>query len=674
MSLHVTASALEDLLAREWISVNHIGGYASSTPVGLNTRKYHGLLVAAMTPPVRRMVLLSHVEETIHAGGRSFSLSTCEYPNTIHPKGYTHLVAFASEPFPRWAYQGEGWTIQKELHMVPGRNIVCISYTLLGGTASVELDLRPMLALRGIHELMYQSNRRSEAVQIGPGQYRIDATNKTPEVFFSHDGAYESQPLWYLNNIYRRERERGYSGLEDIWTPGVVRWTLQPGRRVRFACSADPVSLEEVVAEVERLESAIDVPSLSFASDPAAAALLRAAEMFVNNSVEQPPKRSAMTTQYPWSAPSGRDALIAFAGLYLVPRKFDQAKAMLESVARELWNGLLPSCLPEDGGPAVYHGADVSLWFVHSFWQFLKYTGEDASAHPDLVEAVGKIIEAYRHGTGLGIAADTDGLLTTHLAGHPTTWMDAKAGDWVVTPRQGRPVELNALWYNAVCVASDLMRATGHVPRAEEYAMLAVSMKHAFNRRFWNEHARCCFDVVHDHGVDPSIRPNQLLAISLPHPVLTGELHSAVLNVVRSHLLTAVGLRSLSPHDPCYCGRYEGDWVTRDRAYHQGSVYPWLLGAYADATLRVRGALPAVRQQIREELMPCIDHLRGDGLGQLCELFDGEVPRRPGGAVASARSVAEVLRAYVETVLAIGPGKLEPVSPKVNDPSAQISA
>jgi predicted glycogen debranching enzyme len=657
MSLQLSQTPIDDLLEQEWLIPNRLGGYASGTAAQINTRKYHGLLVAAMNPPVRRMVLLSRVEEALRVNSSWFPLSAAEYPDTIHPRGFERVAAFDHSPFPRWAFQGEGWTLEKTLRLFPERNAVCLTYTLLGSSSPAELTLRPLFALRGIHELMYQWNGPLEANPLAPGHHRIAATSRTPELYFAHDGEFAAQSLWYLNTIYRRERERGYAGLEDVWSPGSVSWTLFPGRSVHFVCSADPIDLSLMLSELSRSDALVSVPGGSPRLDESARSLMACAAQFAPaDSLDAGARRSLLVTQYPWAPPSGRDAMIALPGLFLVPRRFAEAKALLESIAADLWNGLLPSVYPEDGSAPRYEGADVSLWFIHAVDQYLKYTSEDPAAYGTLIEAVAKILDACQHGTTLGIGTDVDGLLRAYAAGVPTTWMDAKAGDWVVTPRQGRPVEINALWYNALCVGSALMRSVGRMARAEELAMLSVSVRHAFNRRFWNEKANSCFDVVMDYGVEDAIRPNQLLAISLPHPVLLAAHHDAVLETVKNQLLTPLGLRSLAPSEAAYCGRYQGDPVSRDRAYHQGSVYPWLLGPYADALVRVHGKTQRTRDEARSTLIACIERLTADGMGNLCELFDGDVPRRPGGAIADGRSIAEVLRAYVEVVLAIPPG------------------
>ena len=707
--LDIAGMPFEALIAREWLCTNGVGGFACSTVPGLNSRKYHGLLVAAMSPPVRRMVLLSRVEEVVHYEGWPLALSCSEYPGTVYPEGYRMLRAFSAEPFPRWAYQGEGWTLQKELCLLRGRNTVCLTYTLLGGTKPITLELSPLFALRAIHELTYQWNGRllaepweggAKPQAAGGGCHHIPATNRTPEVFFAHDGAFEARANWYFNTIYRREQQRGYAGLEDLWTPGVIRQALQPGQSLHFVCSADPVpDLAQTVADCDA-QNARDAeetghrPALAGAASPTAAAvrehddaynaLRRAAEQFVTDTTAAPAavgdrqpagaeRGVAVVAHYPWSAPSGRWALVAFPGLFLVTGKFDQARSLLVSLASKLDRGLLPSEFPENGAEPLYHGADVSLWFASAVHQYLRYTGDEASARRHLFDALVKVVEAYRAGTaGLGVRVDADGLLSAAAPGLGVTWMDAKVGDWVLTPRQGRAVELNALWYNAVCVTAALAERFGRPDLSERLTLLARSVKAAFNERFWNESAGCCHDVVEDHGRDPAVRPNQLLALSLPYPVLAADRHAAVLEKVRAELLTPRGLRTLSPHDPGYQGRYAGHVVQRDRAYHGGSAFPWLLGPYITAYFRVNGRNDATRAEARKWIQPCLDYLRGDGLGQLCELFDGEAPHAPGGATASAPAVAELLRCYEEEILDRAPTAYPSGGPVALDPSAVI--
>lgn len=682
-TLDISSMDFDSLLTGEWLATNALGGFASSSIPCLNTRKYHGLLVAAMAPPVRRMVLLSRVEETIVHDGWPSHLASNEYPGAIYPDGHCLLRAFHHEPFPRWAYQGEGWTLEKSLILLRGQNTVCLTYTLLGGGRPAELVLNPLFALRGIHELMYQWNGtlRSERVKKSKQHHRLPATSRTPEVFFAHDGTFESEPAWYFNSIYRREQERGYAGLEDLWTPGAVRATLAPGRPIHFVCSTDPIDLERVL-ETVRAQRAGAGPGAGRSSAAARAlagaraskrpeaqnaeehlaALARAADQFI---VSVPQSAGDATTavlsHYPWSAPSVRQALIAFPGLFLVTGRLAEGRSWLLALAEKLQDGLLPSELPEDGGAAAYQGADVSLWFIAAAERFLSYSDESATARR-LYAIAGSIIDAYRRGTSLGIRSDADGLLESQ-AEFPTSWMDAKIGQWLVTPRQGKPVELNALWHNALRVVAELATRFGDAARAAELEQLADQVKRAFNEHFWNDIAGCCFDVITDTATDAAVRPNQLLAVSLPYPVLDASRHARLLQTVQDQLLTPTGLRTLRPADPAYQPRYQGNAPHRDRAHHNGPVQPWLLGAFVTACIRTRGGAPDARRTAADLLRPSLDRLSREGLGQLPELFDAEPPHAPGGAVAAAASVAELLRCYVEDILAPVPAPLEPADP-----------
>ncbi len=671
VNLDVSAVGLEEAMAREWLAVNGLGGYAASSIISLNTRKYHGLLVAAMASPVRRMVILSRVEETVIHGGAACPLAVNEYPGTIHPRGHQLLRAFDTHPYPRWAYQADGWTVEKSLRLLEGESTVCLSYTLLGAQRPIEFQLRPLFALRGIHELMYQWNGRLRAEAHGDDQWRIPATARTPEAFFAHDGRFHSDAYWYLATIYRREQQRGYGGLEDLWMPGVAHWTLSPGQTAHFICSTEPIDLPETLRRLADEDARSDRSGRGGVSaDPVLDDLLRAAGQFV----VRPPRKGGAGSQaggvrifggFPWAAPDIRKALIAFGGVMLVRGDFDSARTLIEGLLGHVRNGLLPSEFPEDGGTPIYRGADVSLWMINAVWQYLCYTRDDASVRRWLASLV-RIIQAHQSGTDLGIRIDEDGLLSSHLPGSPTTWMDAKAAEWAITPRYGRPVELNALWHNAVSIVARLADRYGERSTGVELAMLARRIHVGFNRRFWNEQTGCCYDVVDDRGADGAIRPNQLLAVSLPFCVLSLDRHAAVLDRIREQLLTPFGLRTLSPRDPAYEGRYAGNALLRDRAAHQGTAYPWLLGSLCSANLRVHGRGEKARREARVFLEGCLRHLRAEGLGQLPELFDGNVPHAPGGEIADAASVAEVLRAYVEDAL----DRLPPPLPSISSSGA----
>jgi predicted glycogen debranching enzyme len=660
VGLNVSSLDFDALLEREWLATNGLGGFASSTIPGLNTRKYHGLLVAALAPPGRRMVLLSRVEETVTDNGWPFALASNEYPAAIYPQGHQLLRAFAAEPYPRWGYQADEWTLEKSLRLVHGQNTVCLTYTLLAARRPVDLELRPLFALRPIHSLMYQWNGKLDAASASQGaaskqHHRVPPTVHTPEVFFAHDGRFDAHHAsWYLNTIYRRETERGYSGLEDLWNPGIVRWTLVPGQSVHFVCSTDPIDLEHTLETLNSsATTGVQHVLTTRAVETPQDVFVRAAERFI----PAPSAPAPMVSGFPWAPASGRDGLIALPGLLLVTGRFAEAKALLQSMAADLDNGLLPSEYPEDRSPPIYNGVDTSLWFIHAVWQYLRYSGDEQTAER-LLDPVLEIIESYQHGAGLGIHADQEGLISSHAPGIGTTWMDARAGDWVVTPRAGKAVEINALWYNALSAAAELCEHAGRHARAEDLLRRAATVRESFNRRFWNADCGCCFDVIDDNRLDASIRPNQLLAISLPFAVLAPEHHAAVLETVHKQLLTPLGLRTLAPGEPNYHGRYGGDVVSRDRAYHQGSAFPWLLGPWVSAYVRVLGRSQSVRSDAMNFLQPCLDHINSNGLGQLCELFDGDPPHRGGGLIASAPAVGELLRCYVEDILDHTPAQL----------------
>ena len=652
---NISNMKFEELIDREWVMANALGGYASSTLCGLNTRKYHGLLVAAMSPPVRRMVLLSHVEETVWTPHGEFALGNNEYPGTIFPRGFQFLRAFNVEPFPRWAYQGEGFTIEKSLRLLPGENTVCLSYSLLTGEKPVTLEIKVLLALRPIHELMYQWNGRL-AAEATNGLIRIGATARTPEVFFAHDGEFRAEAHWHLNTIYRREQERGYSGLEDLWKPGSFRWTLSPGQTAYLACSTEPVELGRVKSDLDRAREDLDQRTAIMSSevDDTLETLLRAAESFVVSLPGQtPPQRSVhVITQYPWSSPSGRSALVGFRGLFALPGRLEEGKWLLSGLAAGMREGLIPTEYAESGQGMTYSGADTSLWFVDAVGEYFRRT-EDETTIGELFAPVEKIIEGYQRGSAPGIFCDSDGLVGTRMAGVAASWMDAQVGGWVVTPRQGRTVELNALWYNALLTGASLASKLQKQTLAGQWEELALRVQASFNRRFWNANLECCYDVVEDHGFDASIRPNQIFAISLPHAVLAVERQRPVIQKVMDELLTPMGVRTLSPRDPAFQGRYGGNVVSRDRAQHQGSVYPWLLGPLATAYAKVWGRSEETTFRISRWIAPCLEYMATDGMGQICELFDGQSPKSGRGAVASALSTAEVLRCYMQEVLGI---------------------
>lgn len=644
---------LDAHLEREWLVTNGLGGYASSTVCGLNTRKYHGLLVAAMTPPVQRMVVLSRVEETLYVGGQLHALSCAEYPGAVNPRGYALLRKFANDPHPRWAWQGDGWTLGKWLRLLPGRNAVCLSYFLLGSDHHAELAIRPMLALRGIHDLSYQWNGKLGTSRVSPRLWRVNATCRTPEVFLSADGEFDATPLWYLSHIYRREAERGYPALEDLWTPGAINWSLRPGQAVHVVCSTDALRVEDVIGELDRSEPLRDLGLATPPAERPIEALRRAVSMFVPSRATRSELSAVPVTSYPWSPPSVRDALVGYRGLFLLTDRADAGERLLRWCVAELRDGLVPSELRDSDGASVHGGADVSLWFVNAAHEHLQHDWNERLARDLLLPAVLRILECYEHGTRLGICCDAAGLLHTHEPGQPTTWMNARVGDWVVTPRQGCPVELQALWHNALRIAASLCERLHADARAASLEALADRVQASFNERFWHEADGTLYDVLDEHGRDPSVRPNALLAIALPFPVLDRPRWQSLLATVRQRLLVPGGLRTLAGDDPCYRGHYRGDVLARDRALHQGSACPHLLAWYARSLIRASADRESSRSIAIELLEPILERLDGEGFGTLAELRDGDSPHAWGGAIASALPAAAWLDVLTRDVLSV---------------------
>ena len=381
--------------------------------------------------------------------------------------------------------------------------------------------------------------------------------------------------------------------------------------------------------------------------------LMSAADQFTANAADGTP---TVMSGFPWQNIFGRDALISFTGLFLVPRRFAEAKAMLAATIAKIHHGLTPSEYPEDGGSPAFNSADASLWLANAIHAYLKYTNDEATVSEQFLEPLVRLLRRYRMGTNLGITCDADGLLSTRQAGVGTTWMNAKVADWLITPR-GEAGGAERVWYNALRIAAELSERFGRREWADEFSRLAATVSASFNALFWNKKRNCCHDVLLENGADSAIRPNQLLAMSLPHPVLAPQRWQACIEAVESKLLTPFGVRTLATDEPGYQGRYQGDVVSRDRAYHQGTVYPWLLGPYVTAMVRAQGRTEMARREATA-LAGCIQYLEGNGLGQICELFDGDSPHRPGGAIASARSVAEILRCYVEDVIDPAPPRL----------------
>ena len=641
-------------LSREWLETNGLGGFSSSTVVGLNTRRYHGLLVAATEPPVGRMVLLSKLEEVLLIDGEPFELSANRYPGTVHPQGFRYLTSFRLDPFPVFTYEVEGIEIEKSVFMVQGENTVVAQYTLAKNRPeapqTLQLEIRPLIAFRDYHSTTHQNGSLNSEIEESAGLAAVTPYEGVPTLYFAHNAsALERTGDWYRNFEYDIERERGLDFQEDLFNPMVLQFDLTAGPATVIASTEkrDAAQAAEYrEAEITRRQRAA---AASPVADEFAQALASAADQYIVSRGDQ----KTVIAGYHWFSDWGRDTMIALPGLTLPTGKHDVARSILRTFAKHVDQGMLPNRFPDAGETPEYNTVDATLWFFEAARAYLAYTGDSEFVRTELYPVFTDIIAWHVRGTRYGIKVDPSGLLNSGEPGVQLTWMDAKVGDWVVTPRHGKPVEIQALWYNALCIMDDLAGQFGDDAGQKRYRNMAAVASWAFNRLFWNEKAGCLYDKTNGGPPDPSIRPNQIFAVSLPHSMLSPERARSVIEKVHQHLLTPYGLRSLAPSDPQYRGRYTGSPTCRDGAYHQGTVWPWLIGPFITAYVKVFGNNDRARRQAAEWLAPLQEHLSEAGLGQISEVFDGDAPHRPAGCMAQAWSVAEVLRAYVEDVKGI---------------------
>ncbi len=622
----------ESQLQQEWLETNGLGGYASSTVSGINTRRYHGLLVAALHPPAGRTVLLSKLEETLVVGGVRYALSANQYPGAVHPQGFDHLVEFRRDPFPVFVFEAGGVRVEKCVLLVHGENTVVIEYSV--SDAACELEVRPLIAFRDYHCLTHENNAIHREVAMEPGSATVSLYWGLPALHLAHDAEEaEATGAWYRNFEYRHEQERGLDFHEDLFQPFVLRFR---GGKAAIIASTEQHNVTEAsemrLAEIERRRT------LTEARDPLVRSLTTAADQFLVRRGEG----KTIIAGYHWFTDWGRDTMISLPGLTLATGRLDDARAILLEFAASVDQGMLPNRFPDAGDKPEFNTVDATLWF----FQAIHGLNDPQWVREHLYATMRDIIDWHVRGTRYGIRMDADGLLHSGEPGVQLTWMDAKVGDWVVTPRQGKPVEIQALWYNALCIMAAL-----DGEGSAQCASMAERARASFLTQFWNEADQCLFDVVDNAIRDAAIRPNQIFAVSLPHSMVSPRQAKLIVETVQRELLTPAGLRSLSPRDSQYRPRYEGDGRSRDSAYHQGTVWPWLLGPFVSAYWKVHSGSAEAQEQCRKWIRQCAEVAGQACPGQIAEIADGDPPHTPRGCVAQAWSVAELLRAAIETGL-----------------------
>jgi predicted glycogen debranching enzyme len=625
----------------EWLLTNGLGGYSMGTLAGVNRRRYHGLLIAAAAPPVeRRVVVHSAIEQATlgtGSGATVFDLATQAFGENeaLHPNGWHALVGTAVDPPDRvawtWSLGGHA-SVERTLVLVPGENAIRLAYRVTAGDEPVSLRVRLLMPLRDFHHLDHEPNDAPLVAQRPDGSLRM-MRDGIAAVMHADRGEVLLNPEWWRDHAYSVDRWRGQGWMEDVWSPGCVEFSVPAG-------SSETLVVSAALGEIPREYDVTPTPA-SARSDIERLEL--AGEQFI---VRRGPEGTpTVVAGYPWFADWGRDALICLPGLCLATGRGDDAAGILSTFAAHLRHGLLPNHFDDRSGPPRYNSADAPLWFVHATWRLSRH--DPSLVTDDHRAAVLEILDAYRCGTDHGIGVDDDGLVIADDGETPLTWMDARRDGVTFTPRRGKPVELSALWYHALRSVPDLFTDPAIIARA---AAEAERTQQSFFDRFWWTEASCCHDVLERNGSDWSaddrLRPNQIFAVSLPHSPLAPAHQAMVVSTIERRLLTPYGLRTLDRSHHEYRGRFAGSISELDAAYHQGTVWPWLIGPVVEATLRVAGFTPASRAAARHLLEPLLSEMNSGCLGQIAEVYDGDDPHRPGGCPAQAWSVAEVLRAW----------------------------
>ena len=625
----------------EWLEADGLGGFASGTTAGIRTRRYHALLLSAATPPTGRQVLVAGIDVEAGIDGRTFALSSQRYaPGVIHPDGASRIASFAAEPWPQWTYRAaDDDLVEHELFVPKGLPLVVLRWRAARRAPHREysLTVRPLLAGRDYHALQHENGAFRFAPVERDGVLHWRPYDGVQGILAASNGTYRHQPDWYRNFEYTAERARGLDAVEDLACPGAFTWDLSRGEAV-LVLGADTTRVEELLGSTAVEDATRDLIDRERQRRQVFGPMERAADAYLV-------RRDAGATiiaGYPWFTDWGRDTFIAVRGLCLATGRFDDARRILLAWTDAVSEGMLPNRFADAGERPEFNAVDASLWFIVAAHELLQADpGVGAADRARLQGAIEEILAGYSRGTRFGIRADEDGLLAAGVDGVQLTWMDARVGDRVITPRVGKPVEIQALWINALWIAAHF---------SERWKEPFAHACRAFAPRFWNEAGGALYDVVDvDHvagRVSAEFRPNQILAVGgLPLALVEGERAALIVEAVAARLWTPIGLRSLAPDDPAYCGRYGGGVAARDAAYHQGTVWPWLLGPFVDAWVRTRGGDAASRASARARFLePLLEHLHTAGLGHLPEVASGDAPHDPGGCPFQAWSLGEALR------------------------------
>jgi predicted glycogen debranching enzyme len=635
--------------SREWLETDGLGGFASGCVSGIRTRRYHALLLTARAPPTGRFVLVNGLDAWVETSGGRFDLSTqCYTPGVLGGNGAHNIESFESAAWPTWVFKfPDGTRIQQEIFAIHEEPVTCIAWKLLSTGRAAKLAARPFLSGRDYHALHRSNPAFRFAAARSAGRVAWQPYSDVPGVTVLSNGDYTHDPHWYYNFLYEAERARGLDYEEDLAAPGIFTWQLDTAEAAMILSTGDYAAgalsesgALELLARTRRREQDRRAGFASRLHASADAYIVRRA-----TKAHAPGK--TIIAGYPWFTDWGRDTFISLRGLCIATGRLDIARDILTAWATTVSEGMLPNRFPDRGEQPEFNSVDASLWFIIAVHEYLDARDSGRGAviaaddEPVLHEAVAKILAGYSRGTRFGIHVDSDGLVAAGEPGVQLTWMDAKVGDWVVTPRIGKPVEIQALWLNALALTAQ------SDPQWQEPLERGLR---SFRERFWNADRNCLFDVVdlnHQRGLnDPSLRPNQIFAIGgLPLALIDGDRALKVVEAAEQQLWTPAGLRSLAPAEPAYAGHYEGGVHQRDGSYHQGTVWPWLMGAFVEAWLRIHGNDAQARKEARSRFLdPLLARLDAAGLNHISEIADGDLPHAPRGCPFQAWSVAEALR------------------------------
>ena len=638
-----TLRHFDKAIQHEWLETNGLGGWSSSSIINCHTRRYHGLLVAATVPPAERMSLVSKLDETLIVDGERFELGCNDYGEAIHPRGHQYAETFTRDIFPAFTYRAAGVQLKKTIAMLHGENTVVIKYEVVKAASAFNMELLPLLSVRGYHSLMTANNAIHQQYNFADNIFSVTAYEGTPAIFIQVPGAhFKAQPQWFYRFKYSIETYRGLDDKEDLFSHGVFSISLSEGDSLSVIVSTEDPRHREgerlLAKEKQRRMKLLEGQP----QNDTVQQLVLAADQFI---VQRGQDLKTVIAGYHWFTDWGRDTMIALPGLTLSTGRYEDAKKILLAFADSVSMGMLPNRFQDNGRPPEYNNVDGTLWYFIAVFKYLQATNDEEFVLSQLLPCLKDIIDWHFRGTRYNIHDAEDGLLYAGETDQQLTWMDARIDQWVVTPRMGKPVEIEALWYNALMIFADLLRRNQQSEDAALVQSSALKAKESFLQQFWFAEGNYLYDVINEDAQPVSeLRPNQLFAISLPFALLEGEKANAVLRTVEAQLYTPVGLRSLSENDSQYIPTYGGDSWHRDAAYHQGTVWSWLLGPFIDALIKVDGNTNRAKKVITKFTY----HLQEGCIGSVSEIFDAAPPHHPRGCIAQAWGVAEILRVIKE--------------------------